>query len=78
MLLSAVEKCVSTLAEDDYHGLATLIFSSIGLGVAVSLPELRALASHSLLALQASDLSVDVSAMVGFNMAIGHFLNTVD
>ncbi|XP_063873211.1 helicase POLQ-like isoform X2 [Scylla paramamosain] len=64
MLLSSVDKCVSTLAEDEYHGLATLLFSSVGLGVAVSLPELKALASRSLLALQALNLNVDVSAMV--------------
>uniref|UniRef100_A0A0P4WCU4 Helicase POLQ-like n=1 Tax=Scylla olivacea TaxID=85551 RepID=A0A0P4WCU4_SCYOL len=64
MLLSSVDKCVSTLAEDEYHGLATLLFSSVGLGVAVSLPELKALASCSLLALQALNLNVDVSAMV--------------
>ncbi|KAG0727390.1 Helicase POLQ-like [Chionoecetes opilio] len=66
MLVSAVENCVSTLAEGEYHGLTTLLFNAIGLGVAVSLPELRALANHSLLALQASDLNVDVSAMALF------------
>ncbi|XP_045111099.1 helicase POLQ-like isoform X2 [Portunus trituberculatus] len=64
MLLSSVDKCVSTLAENEYHGLGTLIFSSIGLGVAVSLPELKTLASRSLLALQALDLNIDVSAKV--------------
>lgn len=64
MLLSSVDKCVSTLADDEYYGLTTLMFSSVGLGVAVALPELKALAKCSLLALQALDLDVDVSAMV--------------
>ena len=70
MLMSSVERCVSTLAENDYHGLATLIFYSIGLGVAISLPELKALANNSLLTLQASDLSLDVSAKVGFHLIL--------
>lgn len=73
MLLSSVDKCVSTLADDEYYGLTTLMFSSIGLGVAVSLPELKALAKCSLLALQALDLDVDVSAMVSFDFVLVTF-----
>lgn len=75
MLLSSVDKCVYTLAENEYHGLVSLMLSSIGLGVAVSLPDLKALASRSLLAIQALDLNVDVSAMVSFNLVSGNPFN---
>ncbi|XP_050714708.1 helicase POLQ-like isoform X2 [Eriocheir sinensis] len=64
MLLSRVENCISSLAEEDFHGLTTLLFTSIGLDVASSLSQLKKLASLSLLARQAPDLDVDVSLKV--------------
>lgn len=74
MLLSRVENCVSTLAEEDYHGLTTLLFTSVGLDVASSLSQLRKLASLSLLALQASDRDVDISAKVSVDLEVGRLV----
>lgn len=71
MLLSRVENCVSSLVDEDYHGLTTLLFSSIGLEVATSLSDLKNLANLSLLALQASHLDVDVSVKVIYDLELG-------
>lgn len=71
MLLSRVENCVSSLAEEDFHGLTTLIFTSIGLEVASSLPQLKKLSNLSLLALQTPDLGIDVSDKVNFDFYVG-------
>ncbi|XP_042881987.1 helicase POLQ-like isoform X2 [Penaeus japonicus] len=64
LLLSPIEVCTSTLADQEWHGLTGLVFTSLGLGVAITLPQLRALVRCSLLALQANRLHVDVEAQV--------------
>lgn len=64
LLLSPIEVCTSTLANQDWHGLTGLVFTSLGLGVAVTLPQLKALTRRSLLALQANRLNIDVEPQV--------------
>ncbi|XP_042217024.1 helicase POLQ-like isoform X1 [Homarus americanus] len=64
LFLSPVESCNSTLADDENRGLTSLLFSSVGLGIAVSLPQLKCVAASSLLALQASTLGVDIDTKV--------------
>ncbi|XP_063606008.1 helicase POLQ-like isoform X2 [Penaeus indicus] len=64
LLLSPIEVCTSTLADQEWHGLTGLVFTSLGLGVAVTLPQLKALTRRSLLALQAHRLNIDVEPQV--------------
>ncbi|XP_047478541.1 helicase POLQ-like isoform X2 [Penaeus chinensis] len=64
LLLSPVEVCTSTLADQEWHGLTGLVFTSLGLGVAVTLPQLKALTRRSLLTLQANRLNIDVEPQV--------------
>ncbi|KAK7084778.1 hypothetical protein SK128_001976 [Halocaridina rubra] len=64
LLLSPMDVCHSTLAERDNHGLVSLLFTSIGLGLAISLPTLRALAAASLLAVQSQVLRIDINAKI--------------
>nr|XP_045595489.1 helicase POLQ-like [Procambarus clarkii] len=64
LFLSPLEVCQSTLADNEDRGLTSLLFSSMGLGVSISLPELKRLVGCSLLALQASARNIDVHTKI--------------
>ena len=58
LLTSPVERCVSTLLEQDGHGLRRLLLSAVALGLADSPPALVRLLGRTLLATQADTLQV--------------------
>ncbi|KAK4310065.1 hypothetical protein Pmani_018339 [Petrolisthes manimaculis] len=67
LLVSEIEECRSTLEQDGERGLTSLVFSSVALSVAPSLPCLTRLAHTALWALQASrnpTSTIDVNAKV--------------
>ncbi|XP_071523892.1 helicase POLQ-like isoform X1 [Panulirus ornatus] len=64
LFLSPLEVCYSTMAQQEDHGLTSLIFSSLGLGIAESPQKLKDLTTFSLLAVQASALEVDIETKV--------------
>ncbi|XP_037087624.1 helicase POLQ-like [Pollicipes pollicipes] len=64
LLMSPLERCVSTLLERDGHGLRRLLLSAVTLGLADSPAALVQVASRSLLAAQADALQVDLPAVV--------------
>ncbi|KAK8731519.1 hypothetical protein OTU49_007645 [Cherax quadricarinatus] len=64
LFLTSVEVCCSTLTDNEDKGLTSLLFSSMGLGVAVSISELKRLTSFSLLALQKPTNKIDLDTKI--------------
>ncbi|XP_043192767.1 helicase POLQ-like [Amphibalanus amphitrite] len=64
LLTAPMERCVSTLLEQDGHGLRRLLLSAVALGLADSPAALVGLLGRTLLAKQAETLKVDLTALV--------------
>ena len=60
VVAAPVEHCVSSLHNSDGRGLCSLVLNCLHLGLVKSLDQINQLLSLSLLAIQASKLSVEV------------------